>query len=62
MTIAVVVKAPQLSPQFFVMWNCYVFWVGFLSFSCLLIVAAFLVKSERRHNLSVLFYFCHFIF
>jgi hypothetical protein len=53
MTIAVVVKAPQLSPQFFVMWNCYVFWVGFLSFSCLLIVAAFLVRSEISVTLSL---------
>jgi hypothetical protein len=49
MTIAVVVTAPQ----FFVTWNCYLFWVGFLSFSCLLIVAAFLVRSEISVTLSL---------
>jgi hypothetical protein len=37
MTIAVVVKAPQLSPQFFVMWNCYLFWVGGVSVVFMLI-------------------------
>jgi hypothetical protein len=53
MTIAVVVTDPQLAPQFFVMWDCYLFWVGFLSFSCLLIVAAFLARSEITVTLSL---------
>ncbi len=53
MTIAVVVTAPQLSPQFSITWNCYLFWLGFLLFSCLLIVAAFLVRSEISVTLSL---------
>jgi hypothetical protein len=53
MTIAIVVTAAQLSPRFFVTWNCYLFWVGFLLFSCLLIVAAFLVRSKISVTLSL---------